>query len=228
MPRLPRAILPDCPQHVTQRGNNRQDVFFVDDDRRTYLDILFRQSRLFGLAIEGYCLMTNHIHLIAVPSRPDSLAKALGRTDWRYTQYVNRFHERTGHLWQNRLFSCAVDDAHWWTALCYVELNPVRAGLVRRAREYEWSSAGTHCRGGDPGGLLDLTRWRDLTRRLNWKECPRSPAANKFADTIRRHTATGRPLGTDGWLAKMEVALGRRLRALPIGRPRKPPKKWRL
>ena len=133
MSRVARIVVPGCPHHVTQRGNNGQDVFFVDDDRRVYLCLLGEQSERFGLTIDGYCLMTNHVHLIATPRETDSLAKAVGRTHWRYTQYVNRLHGRHGHLWQNRFYSCALDDVHFWSAMMYVERNAVRAALVRRA-----------------------------------------------------------------------------------------------
>ena len=125
-----------CVHHVTQRGNNRQDVFFVDDDRRVYLELLAQQAPRFGLSVQGYCLMTNHVHL---------LAKTLGRTHFLYTQYVNRLHGRSGHLWQNRFYSCALDEPQQWAALGYVERNPVRARLVRLAWRYEWSSAAAHC-----------------------------------------------------------------------------------
>ena len=127
MLRVARIVVPGCPHHVTQRGNNRQDVFFVEDDWRTYLRILREQSKRFGLSVDGYCLMTNHVHLVAVPTSENSLAKAVGRTHWLYTQYVNRLHRRSGHLWQNRFFSCALDESHCWQALAYVERNPVRA-----------------------------------------------------------------------------------------------------
>jgi len=103
MPRTLRIAVPQVPHHITQRGNNRQDVFFVDDDRRVYLSILKEQSEKYGLEILGWCLMTNHIHLIARPSTTDSLAKAVGRTHFLYTQNINYLHRRSGHLWQNRL-----------------------------------------------------------------------------------------------------------------------------
>jgi len=95
MPRVSRIVLPGRPHHVTQRGNNRQDVFFVDDDRRVYLGLLKEQAERFGLEILGYCLMSNHVHLVAVPAGEDSLAKAVGRTHFLYTQYVNRLHGRS-------------------------------------------------------------------------------------------------------------------------------------
>ena len=107
MPRVARIVIPGWPHHVVQRGNNRQDVFFVDDDCRAYLRFLCDQSARFGIHILGYCLMSNHVHIIAVPDGEDSLAKAIGRTHFLYAQYVNRVHGRSGHLWQNRFYSCA-------------------------------------------------------------------------------------------------------------------------
>src|ERR1043166_4612728 len=101
MPRIARAVAPGLPHHITKRGNNRLAVFFTDDDRHAYLDLLAEQSDRFGLAILTYCLMTNHIHIIAVPREAASLAKAIGRTHYLYAQYINRLHRRCGHLWQN-------------------------------------------------------------------------------------------------------------------------------
>jgi putative transposase len=227
MPRLARIVLPGVPHHVTQRGNNRQDVFFVDDDRRVYLDLLHEQSERFGLKIEGYCLMGNHVHLVATPSGEESLAKAIGRTDFLYTQYVNRLHQRSGHLWQNRFYSCALDDVHLWRALCYVERNPVRAGLARRAWEYPWSSAGAHTGGADASGLLDLGEWARLWGPGKWRTELTSPEDAQGVSRIRLSTHRGRPLGSDSFLSKLEHRLGRRLRPLPVGRPKKRVKKVR-
>jgi len=121
MPRRARIVIEGVAHHVVQRGNNRQDVFFVSDDYVAYLRLLEAQSAAYGLRVLGYCLMTNHVHLIAVPSRADSLAKAVGRTDFLYTQYVNRLHGRSGHLWQNRFYSCALDEERFFEALRYIE-----------------------------------------------------------------------------------------------------------
>jgi putative transposase len=216
------VVIPGCLHHVTQRGNNRQDVFFVDDDRRAYLDILAEQSERFGLAVEGYCLMGNHVHLIAAPASAEALAKAVGRTHFRYTQYVNRLHGRSGHLWQNRFYSCPLDEEHFWTAMAYVERNPVRAKLVRRAWEYPWSSAAAHVGGADPSPLLDLSVWaRRMAAGGDWRETLARPGDPETTAALRRNTATGRPLGSDRFLSKLETALNRRLRPLPVGRPRK-------
>ena len=110
MPRNARVVIPDCPHHVTQRGNNRQDVFFTDGDREVYLGMPAEQCERFGLSVEGYCLMTNHVHLAATPRRADSPANAVGRTNLYYTRHVNALHGRSGHLWQDRFFSCPQDE----------------------------------------------------------------------------------------------------------------------
>ena len=223
MPRVARTVVPGCPHHVTQRGNNRQDVFFVDDDYLTYLDILGLQAERFGLTIEGYCLLPNHVHLIVVPAEADSIAKAIGRTHWRYTQHVNVLHDRSGHLWQNRFYSCGLDTAHAWTAMRYVEQNPVRAKLCRAAWRYRWSSAAAHCGlAEDDTGLLDLAAWR---RRLepggDWREALGEAVTDEQGGQLRQSTSRGRPLGSDSFVSKLEVALNRRLRPLPVGRPKK-------
>ena len=222
MPRVARIVIPNCPHHVTQRGNNRQDVFFVDDDRRTYLGLLKEESQKHGLRVDGYCLMSNHVHLIATPQREASLAKALGRTHFRYAQYVNRLHKRSGHLWQNRFYSCALDEAHYWTAMSYVEQNPVRARIVRRPWRYPWSSAAAHCgQARDRSELLDLASWSGWVAGSDWEETLAEMLDKQALSTVRLSTHRGRPLGSDSFLSKIESLLGRRLRPLPVGRPRK-------
>jgi len=220
MPRIARIVIPGCPHHVTQRGNNRQDVFFVDDDRRAYLRLLAEESQKHGLAVHGYCLMTNHVHLIATPRSEEALAKTLGRTDFRYTQYVNRFHGRSGHLWQNRFYSCALDEEHYWAAMAYIEQNPVRARLVRRAWCFGWSSAAAHCgQARDRSKLLDLGAWHASMQ--NWKATLSAMLGGEALSAVRLNTHRGRPLGSDSFLSKIERRVGRRLRPLPVGRPRK-------
>jgi putative transposase len=222
MPRVARIVVPGVPHHVTQRGNNRQDVFFVDDDRRVYLKILAAQCRRYGVTMLAYCLMTNHVHLVPVPGRADALAKAIGRTHWLYSQYVNRMHGRSGHLWQNRFYSCPLgDEEHALLAVRYAERNPLRVGLCRVARRYRWSSAAAHCDGAeDELGLLDLKSWKQLAAGLNWERELALPMSEREIAGVRRATHTGRPLASDKFLSKLEHALGRRLRALPPGRPK--------
>jgi len=221
MPRIARVVIPGLPHHLTQRGNNRQDVFFVDDDRRAYLELLREQAERFGLRLVGYCLMTNHVHLIAIPEREDSLAKAVGRTHWLYTQHVNRLHGRSGHLWENRFHSCPLDKAHLCAVMCYVERNPVRAKVVRRAWRYAWSSASAHVEGEDRSGLLDSDFWREIAEPAQWREALIRPQDEDLVGLMRLRTRTGRPLGSDRFVSKLEALVGRRLRPLPVGRPKK-------
>ena len=221
MPRIARVVIPGCPHHVTQRGNDRQAVFFTDQDRRYYLELLARHSGQFGLAVLGYCLMDNHVHLVVVPQRQDSLARALGRTHFRYAQAIHRLHGRSGHFWQNRFYSCALDDEHFWTAMAYVERNPVRARLVRLAWRYPWSSAAAHVEMTDASGLLDMETWARMLPRGDWREALRKAQDQGLVDGIRRNTHTGRPLGSDRFLSRLEAALRRRLRPLAGGRPKK-------
>lgn len=221
MPRVARIVIEDLPHHITQRGNNRQDVFFTDDDRRVYLALLKDRSETYGLHLLGYCLMTNHVHIVAVPRSADALAGAIGRTNFLYAQYVNRLHGRTGHLWQNRFYSCALDEVHLWRTLSYVERNPVRAKMVRLPWRHRWSSAAAHIGEADASGLLDLDEWRATWTPAKWKrELARVEDENTLAG-IRNSLHTGRPLGTDTWLSRLETKLNRRLRPLPVGRPKK-------
>jgi putative transposase len=222
MPRVPRIVIPNCPHHVTQRGNNRQDVFFVDDDRVSYLGFLAEEAKRYALRVDGYCLMSNHVHLIVTPKSEAALARALGRTDYRYTQYVNALHGRSGHLWQNRFYSCALDEDHYLAAMAYVEQNPVRARVVRCPWRYSWSSAPAHCaEGPDGSGLLDMGAWARSLAAKGWQQTLAERLEPGILSTLRLSTHRGRPLGTDRFLSKIESLLGRRLRPLPVGRPRK-------
>ena len=220
MPRIARIVIPGQPHHVVQRGNNRQDVFFVDGDRQTYLEFLREHCERFGFSVLGYCLMTNHIHIVGIPTSEDSLAKAIGRTHFRYSQYVNHLHGRSGHLWQNRFSSCGLDEVHMWRALCYVERNPVRAKMVRAAWRYRWSSAAAHATGVDPSGLLDMPTWLNDWGCEQWKSELRGAEDEAATAAIRLSTSRGRPLAGDSFLSKLEHRLGRRVRALPVGRPK--------
>ncbi len=219
MSRIARAVAVGVPHHVTQRGNNGQDVFFVDQDRGAYLRLLKDHAERFGMTVYGYCLMTNHVHLIVVPHNEQALAKAVGRTHYDYTRYINRLHARSGHLWQNRFFSCPLDDEHYWSAMRYIERNPVRATMVRRAWRYAWSSADAHVTGNDTSELLDLSEWRSKKEREDWAKQLTDPQDDETISRIRTGLHTGRPLGSDAFVSKVERFLGRKLRADQVGRP---------
>ncbi len=200
MPRLARIVIPGCAHHLTQRGNRGEDVFFTDADRVRYLQMLVEYARKHGLAVQAYCLMTNHVHLVAVPQTEASLAAVLKPPRTRYTQHINRTRGVSGRLWQGRFFSCPLDDEHLWAAVRYVERNPVRGGLVERAEDYPWSSAAAHCGLRADGLLSDPC---ELTFRLapdKWRQWLREPwqADDEMATRLRQCTHTGRPAGGQG------------------------------
>ena len=221
MPRTARIVIPDIPHHITQRGNNKQDVFFVDDDRRFYLSLLKKHTEQYGLEILGYCLMSNHIHLIARPNDKSSIAKAIGITHFKYTKYINRMHGRSGHLWQNRFYSCPLGKIHFWRTLRYIEQNPLRSKVTKKAANYKWSSARAHLNGEDQTGLLNMSWWKQASAQIDWRQALQRPLAKKYAEQIRDKTSTGRPLAQDSFVSKLETFIGRRLRPLPAGRPKK-------
>src|SRR5271157_2572367 len=156
MPRMPRAVLPHLPHHVTQRGVNRQAIFLRDADRSVYLQLVLSAADRFGLTMSGYCLMPNHVHWIVIPSTATALARAFGEAHGRYAHYANALRNRSGHFWQNRFFSCALETSHLWAALRYVERNPLRAGLVAAADAWPWSSAAART------GTVSWPDWLDV------------------------------------------------------------------
>jgi putative transposase len=222
MPRRLRVVLTGVPHHITQRGNNRQAVFFSDEDHRTYLRLLRDRSARYGLRILGYCLMPNHVHVIAVPVRPESLARALGQTHAQYALALNSSEARTGHLWQNRFFSCPLAGSHLLAALRYVELNPVRAGLVPAAWDWRWSSARAHASGNIPDLLLDAgaSEWFGTWDFKEWRERLHIGQAESEMQAIRRATLAGEPLGSAEFVQDVERHAGRRVVVLPRGRPK--------
>ena len=163
--------------------------------------------------------MTNHIHLIAIPERPDSIWKTFHRCHGRYAVMFNQKYGVTGHLFQGRPFSCVLDNKHFWTAIRYVERNPVRAGFVAKAQEYEWSSARAHCsRVSDP--LLD-PKWLHNDEIYNWTEWLDDPDDTDYVHEIRSRTLTGRPCGGDGFIRIVENGTGRHLQMKKRGPKRK-------
>jgi putative transposase len=221
MPRSARVVIPGTSHHVTQRGNNREDVFHHDDDRRAYVAFLRAQSRKYGLQVLGWCLMGNHVHLVVRPLDEISLARTLGRAHLIYAQYYNQKYERSGHLWQNRYYSCPLGPEHFWRALRYIEQNPLRAGLIRRPWDYEWSSAAAHAEGRDEHRLIDLAYWREASSELDWRQVLSEEQDEDEMEAIRRNTYAGYPLGDNLFVEKLETRLHRRLRPLARGRPKK-------
>ena len=209
------------PHHVTQRGNRRQQTFFHDDDYAAYLELMADACRDEGVAIWAYCLMPNHTHLVAVPESEDGLRRAIGEAHRRYTRRINFREKWRGYLWQGRFASFVMDEPHLLAAVRYVELNPVRAKLANDASRWAWSSAKAHLSGRDDclvqvGPMLALVHdWRDL---LN------SAIPEEQLRNLRSHMLTGRPLGDEAFVNRLENLAGRVLRAGKRGRKPKFPR----
>ena len=223
MPRTARVVAVGAPHHVTQRGNNRQQVFFSNAQRRYYLALLGDEADRHRLRILGYCLMPIHIHAVVVPERQDSMAKGFGRAHNAYARYLNKLRSRSGHLWQNRFYSTPLQTAHLIRALRYVDRNPVRAGLVERATEYDWSSARAHVEGRDPAALVDPTLWREIVPLEDWGDVLAEPpgADEEWRQRLRTATYAGKPLGAREFVKRLETENGRSLELRGPGRPRK-------
>ncbi len=195
-PRAPRLVLPGCPHHVTHRGNGGRPVFAVPEARRFYRYWLREYAAKYGLRIWAYCLMTNHVHLIVVPDHETSLSNTIGRLDARQCRWLNEHEGSSGHVWGPRFRSVPMDEPHLWAATRYVELNPVRAGVVARAEDCNWSSAPAHAL-RTPDELLSA----DLPFAVPalgepWRQWLAEGLEDAVAADIRRATETGVPLGS--------------------------------
>ena len=147
MPRIARVTVPSVPHHITQRGNRRQKTFFSNKVYAAYIDLMAEWCNRCGVEIWAYCLMPNHVHLIAVPDNEDSLAKAIGEAHRRYTRHINFRKGWRGHLWQGRFASYPMDEVYLMVAARYIELNPVKARLVSKPELWKYSSAASHVYG---------------------------------------------------------------------------------
>ena len=219
MPRIARVVVPGQPHHVTQRGVRSMQVFFSDRDRLAYLDLVAEHFEAHDVAVRAWCLMTNHIHIIAVPDTEDGLAAAIGQVHQRYTRMINFRQKKRGYLFQGRFHSCVMDEPYLLAAVAYVELNPVRAKICSQAWDYRWSSARFHVglRKTDP-----LIEHRDvLGMESRWRSHLR--AEEEHADFLRKKTRTGRPCGDIAYVRRIESQTGRRLTpSKPGPRPQKP------
>jgi putative transposase len=220
MPRIARVCAAGYPHHITQRGNNREESFFDDEDRWYYLEVLKRNRDRYKMKILAYCLMGNHVHVLTVPEKETSLARGIGGTNLLYTQYINRKYNRSGRLWQNRFFSAVVEkEPYLWAVMRYIEQNPVRAKLVKKAEDYEWSSAKAHV-SDIKDDLLSDESWFSEKEIKSYRGFLRKDAEEINA-AIRRATSTGRPLGSEGFIKKLERILKRDLFPKKGGRPKK-------
>lgn len=215
MPRLSRLVVPGYPHHITQRGVRSMDIFSDDQDRLSYLQFMAEESNRFGVTFLGWCLMSNHVHLIAVPEREESLARAIGEAHRRYTRMKNFAAGVRGYLFQGRFNSCVLDQQHLLAAGRYVERNPVAANLVKHPHEFPWSSCRYHCR---------LTEQDSLVREYKLPQMVDSwpdflvVSDERTERNLRKKTRTGRPAGNDQFVLQLEVLSGRALKTRPPGR----------
>ena len=216
---MARVVVSGYPHHVTQRGVRSMAIFRNDDDRRCYLEFMRAEVERFGVEVLAWCLMRNHVHLIAVPSSEEGLARAVGEAHRRYTRMRNFGEGVRGYLFQGRFGSCVLGETHLLAAARYVEMNPVRAGMVSRAGDYAWSSARYHLgrRKKDAlvkdGSLLGLVE--------SWGEFLSESDEESEAE-VRRQTRTGRVAGEGPFVRKLEALTGRQLgRRRPGPKPKK-------
>ncbi len=208
MARLARVVAAGVPHHVTQRGNRRQQVFFSDGDYQVYKELLAEGCKAAGVEVWAYCLMPNHVHLILKPRDGDGLRAALGEAHRRYTRHVNLREGWRGYLWQGRFASFPMDDTYLIACARYVETNPVRARLVRQARDWRWSSARAHLSGRDDG----LVSVAPLMKRIDdWRAFLAAGPSDEALEAIRKSEHTGRPLGKAAFVERLEARLGRTL-----------------
>ncbi len=217
MARLARVVVAGIAHHITQRGNRRQKVFFRDEDYQKYLDLMSHWCRQEQVEIWSYCLMPNHVHLIAVPAEGSILSRAIGEAHRRYTRHINFREKWRGYLWQGRFASFPMDEPYLLSAARYVELNPVKAGIVEEAWNYRWSSVHAHLSGRDDG----IVQVEPLLNRVeDWRGFITGPSAHDD-DLFSRHERTGRPMGDEGFVQRVSQLVGRDLMPKKPGRKRK-------
>ena len=220
MPRIARIIAIGYPHHITQRGNYKQTVFTNPAEYSLYLKWLNEYAKKNGLVILAYCLMPNHVHFVAIPQKEFSMARTFNTCHMRYSQYFNKKKRLTGHLWQGRFFSCVLDEKYLNAAVRYVENNPVRARIVKCPEEWKWSSARAHL-GKTTNSILELDDAKKYMDVGDWRKYLSQREEALITAKLKTNTSSGKPLGSSTFIAKMEEFLGRRIRPLPRGRPKK-------
>ena len=229
MPRRSRIIMPGVPVHIIQRGNNRQACFFADEDYQFYLESLEGYACETGCNVHAYVLMTNHVHILLTPVEESSAGALMKRLGQRYVQYVNRTYHRSGTLWEGRFRSCIVQQENY-LLICqrYIELNPVRAGIVDHPGEYRWSSFRANAQGENDDLLSRHYLYMNLgqtkeEREAAYRELFRDELESIMVDDIRQATNGNFTLGSESFKKDISSKLGRRVTRGQPGRPRKMP-----
>lgn len=217
MPATARIVIPGIPHHITQRGSRGLEVFLEETDYATYLTLLAESCQKAGTRVLAWCLMPNHVHLVMVPADGDGLRRALAEPHRIYARMINEREGWQGHLWQDRFASFPMDEEHLVAALRYVELNPVRAGLVTTPEQWKWSSALGHLSGHGDKLVRDLA---PLTVVGDWAAFLASGLDSDAEQQFARHLTQSRPLGNSEFVSRLEVLTGHELRPRKRG-PRK-------
>jgi putative transposase len=230
MARLPRLTLPGYPHHIIQRGNNRQAIFSSAADHQVLLGLLGESARKFGVALHAYVLMDNHFHLLATPSTEDGLPQMMQAAGRRYVRYYNDGQGRSGTLWEGRYRATVIDpERYLLPCMAYLDLNPVRTGLVAEARDYPWSSHG-HYAGLRVDGLLTTHPlvWAlgntPFAREAAYAELVRAGITLEQQDLLTRSALSGWALGGKEFLSELQKRTERRVTKNRAGRPPMAPK----
>ena len=227
MPRHSRVVLPGVPIHVIQRGNNRQACFHGEDDYRFYLDWLGEYALAAGCEVHAYVLMTNHVHLLLTPEEEQSAGALMKRLGQRYVQYVNRSRSRSGTLWEGRFRSSIIqEEGYFLVCQRYIELNPVRAGMVAQPGDYRWSSYRANALGEDAGFLRQHPVYLALgrtpaERESAYRELFQEKLELGLVNEIRQSVNGNFVLGNEAFKDKISKAVGRRVFPGKAGRPKK-------
>jgi REP-associated tyrosine transposase len=226
MPRKPRFFIPGLAAHVVQRGNNRQAVFFEEADYKVYLSLLNEARDRFSCAIHAYVLMTNHVHLLSTPTEKTSVSKMMQYVGRHYVPYMNRKYARTGTLWEGR-FKATIIETSTYLLSCYryIELNPVRAGMVQHPGEYPWSSFRKNGLQLEDSLITEHCEYLNLgesrTKRANnYRLLFNQPIPDDELSTVRNHTQSGTPLGNSIFRKEIEAALAIKTGQPMRGRPK--------
>jgi putative transposase len=227
MPRLPRPADQGQVYHALNRGNNRADVFDGADDYEAFLEALARAQERYPFRLYGYCLMTNHFHLLLRPEAGQTVSRILQSVSVAHTARCHKRHGSVGHVWQGRFKSPVVqDDGHLLVVLRYIEANPLRAGMVARASDYRWSSFGAHGAGRSdpllsPLPELDALGRTPAERQMRWRRRVEGVQRKDEVERVRETLRTGKPLGSPEWVESVAARLGVNLNPRPRGRPPK-------
>ena len=219
MPRIARVSIPGIPVHVTQRGNYRQNIFKECIDKEFYMNSFLHYKKKFNVKLYAWCLMDNHVHFVLEPCDAEGLGRLFKSLNTRYSMYFNRKLQRKGRLFDDRFFSCLLDESHFYEAIRYVELNPYKAKMEREFGEYVWNSSLEHLK---IRSQYYLNRKPDFFKVDNWKDyLVEGINSENISKKIEAHTMSGFPLGNKSFVENVSEKLGKDLIKKKRGRPPK-------